>query len=314
MTRWPGRIRRKLLGIRAGETSFERRGFRGDHAGMRARLESIGQAFTHGYHAALETTDPADLVPRLDETDAEARGFVYEGAAMALALLDHLTPWRRQRVRSLLQGAGDAHAYMVHVGAGWAMARVPANVDAFLARFDPLLRWLLVDGYGFHEGYFRWPKYVAGAPQPSRLRGYARRAFDQGLGRSLWFVDGGDAQRIPRTIAGLHVDRHGDLWSGVGLASVYAGSVSEDDLRSLRRSAGEYWPHLAQGAAFAAKARQRAGNPTEYTERACRAICDLPPAAAARLTDEALENLTGTEREPAYEVWKQRIRREIARS
>jgi hypothetical protein len=301
-----------VFGISAAETSFERRGFRGGSPAMRARLERVGVAFTAGYHAALECDCLDALVPRLQQREAEFRGFAYEGAAMGLALLDHLTPWRRHRVPEFLRGAGDAHVYMVHVGAGWVLARVPGSVGKFIDRFDPLLRWLVLDGYGFHEGFFHWRRYLDGGPVPVRVKGYAARVFDQGLGRCLWFIDGGDVERIPATIARLPAGRHGDLWSGVGLASVYAGEAGDDGLRALREAAGRFQPQLAQGAAFAAKARLRAGNPTPYTDRACAALCGLAAAEAARLTDATLENLPANGPKPAYEVWRRRIQERFA--
>jgi hypothetical protein len=196
---------------------------------------------------------------------------------------------------------------MVHVGAGWALARVPARVEKFLGRFDPLLRWLIVDGYGFHEAFFHWPRYLAGQPRPSRLQGYARRVFDQGFGRCLWFVEGAEVARIARSIGDFPETRQGDLWSGVGLASVYAGEVSETDLQSLREAAGPFAPQLAQGAAFAAKARQRAGNLRPYQDIACGILCGMKAADAAGVSDEALENLPSDGAEPAYEIWRRRI-------
>lgn len=66
-----------------------------------------------------------DLAVRLSSIEPEVRGFAFEGAAMGLALLDHLTPWRRDRFERFLSGPGDRHAYMVHVGAGWVFARLP---------------------------------------------------------------------------------------------------------------------------------------------------------------------------------------------
>ena len=261
-----------------------------------------------GYRAVLTDPRVASFVPELDRVDSVVRGFAYEGAAMALALRDWFTPWKRDRVASFLRGAGDAHTYMVHVGAGWVLARVPGRVKNFLTRFDPLLGWLLVDGYGFHEGFFHWPKYLNDRqPAPARLQGYARRVFDQGLGRCLWFIDGTDVSLIPRTIAALPSERHGDLWSGVGLAAVYAGEVGASELETLRVAAGPFQPQLAQGAAFAAKARQRADNSTLYQDLACGILCGVPAREAALVTDDALENLPANGAEPAYEIWRQRI-------
>jgi len=305
-------LRRKLFGIPAREIAFERRGFRGTDPVMRGRLEQIGRTFALGYHAALENDDLKVLVPALNSVDLDLQGFAYEGAAMGLALLDFLTPWRRDRLRSFLRGAGGAHAYMVHVGAGWLLARIPGRVAPRLERFDPLLRWLVIDGYGFHEGFFHWRRYLEGQPAPARLTGYARRAFDQGFGRCLWFIEGGDAGRIPQTISTFPESRRADLWSGVGLAVTYAGEVGPSEIASLRESAGHYQPCLAQGAAFAAKARLRGGNLVPYTERACMALCGLPASAAAQLTDDALQALPPDGSEPAYEIWRQRVQAKLA--
>jgi hypothetical protein len=274
---------------------------------MRKRIERIGAVFAKGYHSALEGPTIADLTTSLEKIDLELRGFAYEGAAMGLELLDHFTPWQASRIAEFLKGAGNAHAYMLHVGVGWVWARLPFFIPRREQGLEPLLRWLAFDGWGFHEGFFHWPNYVAGQPWPRRLKGHERRVFDQGLGRSFWFVNGGNPAWISRTIGVFPETRRRDLWSGIGLAAVYAGGVEEGALAELRNVAAGHLPELAQGAAFAAKARERVGNVTDYTEMAARTLCGMSAAEAALLTDSTLENLPGVGTEPAYEVWRQRI-------
>jgi hypothetical protein len=177
---------------------------------------------------------------------------------------------------------------------------------------DNLLGWLTVDGYGFHEGYFHARHYVEQQAVHRRLSGYAHRVFDQGLGRSLWFVDGADVARIPKTIATFPPSRHADLWSGVGLACSYAGGVAQAAIEDLRQAAGPYLPHLAQGAVFAASARQRAGNPAPQTDLACNILCGLSPCAAAVIADKALVDIPSDGAEPAYQVWRRRIQVQFA--
>jgi hypothetical protein len=306
-----GRLKTLVLGISKEETTFARRGFRAGDAEARRRLERSGECFVIGYEAALEDDGPAVLAQRLDDVQAEFRGFAFEGAGMGLALLDFLTPWRAGRLGAFLAGPGDAHAYMVHVGVGWAIARLPwlrARIDAPLKRLDSLLRWLAVDGYGFHEGYFHWRRSVRGQVRPRRLAGYASRAFDQGLGRGLWFVEGADVGRIPSVIAAFPAGRRADLWSGVGLAAAYAGGVDRAGLERLRIAAGDHMAHVAQGVAFAAKARVRGGNPATHTELACQVLCGMSADEAAKITDVALEGLAEDGTEPAYETWRRRIR------
>ena len=301
-----------LLTIAAEETSFSRRGFRSTTPQIQQHLEQVGTVFLQGYHAAIAGDHPRVLVPKLNAVEAKWRGFAFEGAAMGLALLDTLTPWKRNRIETFLEGVGADHIYMVHVGVGWVPARMKRSIKPTLKKLDPLLCWLAVDGYGFHEGYFQWSRYVREQTVPKHLSGYALQAFDQGLGRSLWFVEGADVTRIPETIRAFSLNRQADLWSGVGLGCAYASGVDQAAVEALKTASGSHLPQLAQGAAFAAKARQRANNPTPHTEMACQILCGLNADAAAEITDRTLENLPTQETEPAYEIWRQRIQAHLS--
>jgi enediyne biosynthesis protein E3 len=306
-------LRRRIFGISPEETTFARRGFRCEEAAVRERLEKVGRCFVQGYNAVLEEDRSSPLAARIEEAvEREFHGFAYEGAGMALALLDTLLPGRRDRLARFLAGPGDAHAYIVHIGAGWILARLPLSPARLLARLgDPVLGWLALDGYGFHEGFFHWPRSIVRQAVPHKLRGYARRGFDQGLGRSLWFVEGADVERIPRTIGAFPHARQPDLWSGVGLACAYAGGCGSAGVGELRRTAGLHAPQLAQGVAFAAKARERAGNPAAQTETACQKVWGMSAAGAAAVCDAAAEDLPPAPAdiadEPAFEAWRRRI-------
>jgi hypothetical protein len=312
-----GRTLQRLLSISTEETSFAKRGFHCADSRTRHHLEEIGAAFLTGYHAALGEGEPAGLATRLAGADAALAGFAYEGAAMALALLDGLTPWRpgrRSRIRAFLDGCGSPHVYMVHVGVGWALARLPWPCCLVPARpLDPLLRWLAIDGYGFHEGYFHPTRYLGQHASPARVAGgYGHRAFDQGLGRALWFVDGADVERIAADTAVFPQARQADLWSGIGLAAAYAGGADPGALEALRDASEPFHAQMAQGAAFAAKARVRAGNVTAATEAAVQALTGASAAEAAAVTDQSLGGLAARGGVPAYEVWRLRIQAYLA--
>ena len=307
-----GQARRRFLGLSPAEASFAKRGFRANDDEARRRLEQIGIIFLSGYHAALEETGFTALAQRLAVVDSELRGFAFEGAAMGLTLLDCFTPWRKDRWRTFTEHVGQPHIYMMHVGLGWALARLRQPVTSHLAQLDPLLGWLVVDGYGFHEGYFNWPRYIRAREIPARLNGYEQRVFDQGLGRSMWFVQGADVAAVASAINSFPPARRDDMWSGVGLACAYAGGCDRNAIESLQAAAGKYLPALAQGVAFAAKTRQRAANLNPHTEVVCRLICGNSAEAAAAITDAALENLCAEDGLPAYEVWRRRIQNKFA--
>ena len=307
-----GRARKRLLGLSPAEASFAKRGFVAGEDEARLRLERIGVTFLSGYHAALEETGFVQLARRLATVETDLRGFAFEGAAMGLALLDCVMPWQNDRWRTFTGHLAKPHVYMMHVGLGWALARLRRSVTSRLARLDPLLGWLVVDGYGFHEGYFSWPEYIGRQAVPARLNGYELRVFDQGLGRSMWFVKGANVAAVACAINAFPSARRDDLWSGVGLACAYAGGCDRAAIVSLRSFAEGHLPALAQGVAFAAKTRQRAANLNTHTETVCRLIWGQSAEETAAITDAALEDLHEEGGLPAYEVWRRRIQNKIS--
>lgn len=302
-----GQLRKLIFGISPEETTFARRGFEVTETKVQQRLEKIGRIFVQGYHAAITDPKPSALVACLNDIEIEYQGFAYEGAAMGLTLLDIVMPWSRKHLRHFLDGPGAPHAYMLQVGAGWAVARLHRPVEGLLNRLDPVVKWLALDGYGFHEGYFHWPRTIENQVLPKGLAGYACRGFDQGLGRSLWFVKGASVERVSATISAFSPPRQADLWSGIGLACAYAGGVDRHAIELLVQSAGPHRSALAQGVVFAVKTRLRAGNPAPHTELAGRIVCGMSPAEIVRLFDATGEALPGDGPTPAFEIWRQRI-------
>lgn len=309
------RLRRLVFGVAPAETDLDRRGFQMEDAAARARIEAVIDAFLFGYHAAIEEPAAGPLSARLSALDAERRGFAFEGAGMGLALLDAFSLGvgpGKDRLRRFLDGPGpgDDHEYMIYVGAGWAFARLP-GARRRLARLVPMRRYLAVDGLGFHEAFFHTERVVRRQEVTVALDDYGRRAFDQGVGRCLWFVEGAGPARVAAAIARFAAQRQPDLWAGVGLACTYAGGTDRAALEAVLAAAAPYTPHLAQGAAFAALARGRARNPSPHTDLACQVIWRRPALAVHELARAAEQETPVVEErggQPPYEALRARIR------
>ncbi|HRI09514.1 MAG TPA: DUF1702 family protein [Nannocystaceae bacterium] len=307
------RLRRLFFSVPERAVRFDVRGLRLGDPARRERLEGIAGVFLVGYHIALDDPDPAAIAAAIAERVPLARqGFAYEGAGMALALLDAIVPGRGGRVDNLLHGPGEPHEYLIEIGVGWAIARLGLH-QRRLARLSPLHQGLAADGLGFHMAFFRVQETVRRARPPRGLQPILARSFDQGVGRCLWFTECADVDAILAAIAGFDPARHGDLWSGLGLACTYAGGATDDDLDRLYRAAAAagHAAAMAQGSAFAVMARDRAQNLAPHAEAACERLWGRPVADVVALARAAGQ---GLERAPVsdtpYETWRRRIQAE----
>ena len=296
-----GNLLKPIFGV-----SEEAASFSDDDRQAAQRLKLVIRTVTKGCQITLQNSNFATLVKKLNAFDDELRGYAYEGAGIGLAALDCIMPWK-SRTRGFLDGPGAEFIYAVPLGAGMGLARLRRKPERFLVRLDPVLGWLILDGYGFHEGFFSTERYIKKQEVPAHLSPYARRVFDHGLGRSIWFTSSTNVERVAATIATFPDARQADLWSGIGLGCGYTGGADRTAIEALRIAAGKYRPQLAMGAAIAANARHTVGNPSQYVELGSEILCGVSSEMASHMVDVARENLPNDGVEPAYEVWRQRL-------
>lgn len=315
-------LRRRILTPSMTQTLLATRGFTEKSPAARERLETIGRIFLTGYGIAVEARDVPEIEAGLEAIEADVRGFAYEGAGMGVSMLDGLPGFGGGRFEGLLRGRGAAHSYMVNVGAGWAMARLPRLRWGRVRGSDALLRWLILDGYGFHQAYFKTAKYVHGQyrepafPWPADgPRGHADKVIDQGIGRAMWFVGGADPGLVAAMIGKFAPERRGDLFAGAGLAATYAGAADKQELFDFWDLARPYRAEVAQGSAFAATARFEAGLSGEHTELAASVFCGTTVERAAAICRETRPEppyAEGPDGTPAYERWRRAIAATLA--
>ncbi|MET7426937.1 DUF1702 family protein [Dactylosporangium sp. NPDC005555] len=320
-----GSLRRLVLTPSLREVTFERRGFPGRSSPAAGRLEAIPQAVVCGFEWGIDARDQWEVERRLDLVEPALRGFAYEGATMAFTVLDAMRAGRGHRTRDLLLGPGQPHIFLAYIGIGFAMAKLPRPLwkrivpDLTGTPYHPTMSWLAVDGYGFDLAYFHTGRWVdeQRVPEPYPFQGrpdYFNRAVDQGIGRALWFIHGAQVRDVATAVERFAAQRQADLWSGVGLAATFAGGCTPADLDALRRLAGPHRTEVAQGSVFAAKARHYSGSVPPHTETAVAALAGLTVDKAAALADDVAVGERGPGGEPAYELWRGRIRAAVAAS
>ncbi|MGR6913122.1 DUF1702 family protein [[Actinomadura] parvosata] len=294
---------RRMLAIDPRKLALEGRCFPAGEPATRNALEEVVNAFAAGYNQAL--TAPVEGLS-FRGLPPELHGFAFEGAAMSTALLDQLTLTGGRGLRELVSGPGERYIHLIHVGAGWAYARLRRRPWAGVNFAQPLLGWLAWDGWGFHQAFFKpGAVFVRQAVE----RRAVRPVRDQGVGRALWFYAGADVARIARLIGGFPAERRPDLWAGIGLAAAYTGAQHARALDELLVAADGYRDHLAQGAAFAAKARFLSGIVPDGCASAIEAITGADVETAAAWTDASLARVVRQADSPqAYESWRAGVR------
>lgn len=314
MTSWLRSLRRRILTPPDSETEVSIRGFHVKDETSREILETVGRYFLRGYAYAAEAGRPVEAEEHLEQIPTRFRGFAYEGAGMGFAIRDGLPGGRHDHVETFLKGRARDHVYMVYVGVGWAMARLPRFRWPVVDVKDPLLRWLVLDGYGFHQAYFKTEKYVhqqyrePSFPWPADGPAwYADRIIDTGIGRAMWFIGGTDPHRVADLIDAFPEERRADLYSGAALAVTYAGGVQEQEVLDFRDRCGSYLPLVAQASAFAATARVETGLLSPHTDMATRLLCGVSAQEACEICATSRPTPPFTGDLPAYEVWRQRI-------
>lgn len=301
---------RKVLGLSAEAfpaLAASRFGAQDDMDRTWRTFEPVAATLVDTFYATIDDPAPAALYARLEHVTPELRGIAYEGAGMGLAFLDGLLP-TRNRLAHFVNGPGAHYRALMYIGAGLVQPRLPRSTRRYLATIDPFHRWYVMDGYGFYEGFFNWEKTIRDT-RGSSFDGYAARAYDQGLGRSLWFSTGANVERIVATVATFPEARQPDLWSGLGLACAYAAGVMDRAaITTLVDAAGPYAPDLATGAAVASTFRGNSGQPAPHTDLACDVIWNQPSHQVAALACDCDQRRTETTGPDSYRIWRENIR------
>jgi hypothetical protein len=304
------RIKGRLLKLGPQEVSASRLGIPGSSSPSRAHLEHVITTFVEGYNVAVEVGDMAQLAQRLDASFSPAFvGFAYEGAGFYFGLADLLIPRSESRLAVFTRSAGSRHDFIATVGAGFAIARAPfgtRRLQSYQRSLDPMCAWCLADGYGFHQGYFHWKRFITEREEaPTSFDLQQRRLFDAGVGRSMWWVFGADPHAVASAISRFDSVRRPEMWSGIGTALAYAAGGPREAPQLLLELAGEYRFDLLSGIPFAAHMRDKGGNPAEWTDNICAQLLGLSVADASEIIVTELRDYLDSWQGAADDKWRE---------
>ncbi len=291
-----GKVRRFVFGLPLINIENTWKNIPNVETPTRTKLRSSVIAFVTGLNTAIEVAYSKLLIGQLEGLSDNCRGFAYEGAGMGLAIIDYSR--NKGLVAKFLKGEGANYPELIHVGVGCATSLLKKDLEQKMMEADPMQRWWIPDGFGFYSGIYKWEESVEQHMIPNQIKGYAMRGFDRGLGRRMWFGFSGEITAVADAIAKFPEYRQADLWSGIGLASTFAGGVDRETLVKLQELAGNYASYLALGSAMAAKCRYTAGNMVDYTHLACSVLCGMDGSQVGEIVDKIFQELNVDPNEP----------------
>jgi hypothetical protein len=265
-----------------------------------SQIEKIRYVFQHALYIVTEQDELA-IQEYLQNSDPEFRAVAYEGVAMGFALKD-LPAGTLQLWRSFMRTAKVSYLPHIYIGLGWALAKQKIPSLIFLDGLDPLMLFRVLDGFGYYDGTFKQIKTINNKERSACIEPKDYMAYDQGVGRSIWYHAKGEIEKVSYMVKTFSEDRHTDLWRGIGVASTFVGGIDEATFRDLWHNAGNHQSQLAVGAAFAARARVQTNSMTSAVESACRVWCNRPAQQVMLLTITA-EPSSALNPYNAYMTW-----------
>lgn len=277
------------------------------------RIEKIKSIFldTQLFYAKQDNIDA--LITYLENIEPVYRSIAYESASMAIALkgfennLD-LNAWLfYAKVPAL------AHEAQVYIGLGWAIAKLNIPFLSVVEKIETRFYHRVADGCGYYDGSFRQRQTVMSQQLPVYLTEAALPIYDQGVGRSLWYTNNADIDKIRIKVAGFPASRHSDLWRGVGIAVAYVGGCDDGTLKTLLQYAATNSIQLTCGAALASRSRMEANTMTADTDHCSRLWFELTAGEVNMFSLDPLDPAT-LQNEAVYFNWITQIEEGLANS
>jgi hypothetical protein len=278
------------------------------HNDVTHQMEKIRYIFQHALYISTEQENP-ELQKHLESVELEFRAVAYEGVAMGLAVKD-LFEGTLLRWHAFMRNSRHEFLPHIHVGLGWAIAKQKLPSLRCLDSIQPLLKSRVMDGFGYYDGTFKQIQSVKNKVRPACILPSDFAAYDQGLGRSLWYSNKGEVEKINAIIQEFPVGRQPHLWRGVGIASIFVGKFPDTSLEDLMIAASKNKIQLGMGAAIVAKARTETKTITQDVEKACRKWCEISVDQATSITTN-IESINEREID-GYNLWLKGLESELS--
>lgn len=267
-------------------------------------MRAIALSYLDGF-ALAGTRPPTNLITDLSALPADPRGVYYEGAAAAKTLSALTSQGDLLETAQLLEES-PRYSFLIYMGIGETMAQLrisPTACSSAPGSGWPAQVW---EGYGFFDGYFRWFDTLIHQKYPVGLPTELEAAYDQGLGRAIYFLTNGKPYEIRDYISTFSPVRQKEMWAGLGHPASYAGGCEEGVLRKLLELSRDNRIELMQGVLLGVATRMQQNHVPDFTNALHNIVCSNTTGSAT--INQDIDQLIIEWRNYQMLDWQEKIR------
>lgn len=211
-------------------------------------ISEIERLFMEISHSFKKDLNIAELIEKLDAVEPKFRSIGYESASYVLGELDLQDKNDLKNWSKLYASADENHRFHMIIGLGWSIAK-SGNSTLPVADWedDRVFRSMVLDGMGYYYALYRPRRTLTKKIYPDWLMGDDLKAFDQGIGRRLWYLYHDNQTKLIEILSTFSEDRIPSLYTGIGIAFTYVSGFDEREVVSLKKMAGPNWKEMRKG-------------------------------------------------------------------
>lgn len=219
-----------------------------DENEIRLRISKVRSVFMESSEFAEKLSSVDFFVDEVKKSSNETRPIIIESFAFILSERDllekdfSLSSWDnfKQQVENRYETA-------LLVGLGWALGKQEMSHETLDLKLNEESLIKIYDGIGYYFGFFRHRQTVKNQVFPQFIPNVYLPAFFYGIGRTLWYVSGGNLEVLSSLLTLFEQKNQAFLWTGIGIASAFVGGCSKEHITILIELSNSFQDDFLKG-------------------------------------------------------------------
>lgn len=221
-------------------------------------ISEIERLFMEISHSFKKDLSIAELIEKLDAVEPKFRSIGYESASYVLGDFDLQDKNDLKNWSKLYASADENHRFHMIIGLGWSFAKSGnSTLPVKDWEYDHVFRSMVLDGMGYYHALYRPRKTLLNQQYPEWLLSEDLKAFDQGIGRRIWYLYHDNQTKLIEILATFSEDRIPSLYTGLGIAFTYVSGFDEREVSSLKKMSGPNWKEIRKGSLIGSLSRAK---------------------------------------------------------